>query len=118
MSSFLNVGPELLANASADLSGIGEAVREATAAALPGTTGIAPPALDEISAAVTRLFGNYGEEFQALSAQGAAFHARFAQLLGAGGNAYSLAELGNVNPLQSLMAAAGDFQAPFSPWLM
>ena len=72
MSSYLIAAPEALASASADLSGIGEAIREATAAAAPSTTGIVPPALDEVSAAITRLFGSYGQEFQALSAQSAA----------------------------------------------
>ena len=70
MSSFLNVAPEALASASADLSGIGEAIREATSAAAPSTTGILPPALDEVSAAISRLFGGYGQQFQSLSAQG------------------------------------------------
>ena len=60
MSSFLIAVPEALATASADLSGIGQAIREATAAAAPSTTGIVPAALDEVSGlAVTRLFGSY-----------------------------------------------------------
>ncbi len=54
MSSYLIAAPEALATASADLSGIGEAIREATAAAAPSTTGIAAPALDEVSAAITQ----------------------------------------------------------------
>jgi len=89
MSSYLIAAPEVLAAASADLSGIGEAIREASAAAPPSTTGMVPAALNEVSAVITRLFGSYGREFQALSAQSAAFHAQFVQLLHSGGSAYA-----------------------------
>src|SRR5215813_9983361 len=116
MSSFLFAVPEVLANASADLSGIGEAIREATSLAGPSTTGIVPPALDEVSAAITRVFGSYGAQFQSLSAQGAQFHSRFTQLLASGGHQYSLAELANSNPLQSLLGSGAQATAPFSPW--
>ena len=92
MSSFLIAAPEALASASADLSGIGEAIRDATSAAAPSTTGIVPAALDEVSAAISRLFGGYGQEFQSLSAQSALFHSRFVQLLSSGGSAYAGAE--------------------------
>jgi PE family len=61
MSSFLIAAPEALATASADLSGIGAAIREATGVAAPSTTGIVPAAADEVSAAVARLFGGYGQ---------------------------------------------------------
>ena len=92
MSSYLIAAPEALATASTDLSAIGETIREATAVAAPSTTAIAPAAFDEVSAAITQLFGSYGQEFQALSAQSAAFHAQFVQLLSSGGSAYAAAE--------------------------
>ena len=38
MSSYLIAAPEALATASADLSGIGQAIKEATSAAAPSTT--------------------------------------------------------------------------------
>ena len=104
MSSYLIAAPEALASASADLSGIGEAIREATSAAAPSTTGIVPAALDEVSAAITWLFGSYGQQFQALSAQSAAFHSQFVQLLSSGGNAYAAAEAANASPLQATAA--------------
>ncbi len=47
---------------------------------------------DEISAAVSKLFGSYGQEFQALSAQAGLFHSSFVQALTSGGNVYSLGE--------------------------
>src|SRR5580693_5509135 len=118
MSSFLNIAPEALAGASADLSGIGEAIREATSAAAPSTTGIMPPALDEVSAAVTRLFGSYGQQFQSLSAQSGLFHSQFVQLLSSGGHAYLGAEAANVSPLSGLLGQAqGSGVAAFSPVL-
>ena len=49
MSSFLIAAPEAVAAASADLSGIGEALKDATAAAGSSTTQLVPAAADEIS---------------------------------------------------------------------
>ena len=106
MSSFLNIAPEALAGASSDLSGIGEAIRDATSAAAPSTTGIVPPALDEVSAAITRLFGSYGQQFQSLSAQGSLFHGQFVQLLSSARGAYSGAEAANASPLSGLLGQA------------
>jgi len=67
MSSYLIAAPEALATASADLSGIGETVRQATAAAAPSTTGIAAAAADEVSAQIAALFGMHAQQYQALS---------------------------------------------------
>jgi PE family len=106
MSSFLNIAPEALASASSDLGGIGEAIREATAAAAPSTTGIAPAALDEVSAAIARLFGGYGQQFQSLSAQSGLFHGQFVQLLSSGGSAYAGAEAANASPLSGLLGGS------------
>ena len=107
MSSELNASPEGLASASAGLNGVGDAITDATSAAAPSTTSIAPAAADEVSAAVTRLFARYGEGFQLLSAQTAAFHARFVQLLFSGGTAYAAAEAANADPLWGATGAGG-----------
>ena len=72
--SFVIAGPEALAAASADLGGIGTAIREATATAAYSTTNVLPAAADEVSAAISALFGTYGQEYQALSAQAELFH--------------------------------------------
>src|ERR1700753_335353 len=95
MSSFVSAAPDVLASASADLSKIGEALKQATSLAGPSAAAIAPLAGDEVSAAVTALFGSYGEEFQALSAQSSSFHAEFASLLQSGANSYSAVETAN-----------------------
>ena len=114
MSSFLIAAPEALASASADLSGIGEAIREATSAAAPSTTSVVAAAQDEISAAISKLFGSYGQEFQALSAQSGLFHSQFVQLLSSGGSAYVGAEAANASPLATVMQDAQAL-AVFSP---
>src|SRR6516165_8245745 len=106
MSSFLNVAPEALATASADLSGIGETIRSATAVAAPSTTGIAALALDEVSAAITKLFGSYGLEFQAVSAQAGLFHLNFVQALSSGQGLYSFAEAVNAAAVAAGVAPA------------
>ncbi|WP_262491129.1 PE family protein [Mycobacterium simiae] len=66
MSSSVFAAPEVLTAAAGDFSGVGEALRTATAAAAPWTMGIAPLGGDEVSAAVMRLFGAYAKDFQAL----------------------------------------------------
>jgi hypothetical protein len=107
MSSRLNAAQGALASASADVNGIGEAIREATTAAAEPTTSIVPAAADEVSAAITRLFGTYGQEFQSLTAQSAAFHARFVQSLSSGGAAYATAEAANADPFHGANAVDG-----------
>ncbi len=98
MSSHLNAEQGALSAASADVSGIDEAIRDATSAAAESTTSIVPAGADEVSAAITRLFGTYGREFQSLTAQSAAFRARFMQSLSAGEAAYAAAEAANADP--------------------
>ncbi|WP_172835061.1 PE family protein, partial [Mycobacterium gordonae] len=101
MSTYLIAAPEALAAASADVSGIGEAIRKATASWAPSTTGIAAAAADEVSAAIARLFGNYAQGFVALDAQAAAFEQQLAAALSAGAGAYASAEAVNLSALQS-----------------
>src|SRR5947209_8375906 len=92
MSTFLIAAPEALAAAKADLSGIAEAIREATASSAPATTGIAAAAGDEVSGAIARLFGGYAQEYLALGAQAVVFQQQFAQALSGGAGAYAAAE--------------------------
>ena len=101
MSSFLIAAPEALAAASADLSGIGEAIRAARASAAPATTVIAPAAADEVSAAITRLLGDYAADFQALSARTATFHVGFVQTLLHSASAFAGTEAANGSSLQT-----------------
>jgi hypothetical protein len=52
MPSSVNAAPEAVAAASADLTGIEQAIRETSAAGA-----------DEVSAAIAHLFGDFAEEF-------------------------------------------------------
>jgi hypothetical protein len=94
--SLLNVVPDIVATASANLENLGSALRSANATAASQTTAIAAPAADEVSVAVTALLGTHAEEFQALSAQAAAFHQNFVARLTAGVGQYVSAEAANV----------------------
>jgi hypothetical protein len=48
------------------------------------------------------LFGAHGRAYQSLSAQAAAFHQQFEQLMSGGAAQYAAAEAANANPLQTL----------------
>jgi hypothetical protein len=100
--SLLVVTPELMVSAAADLKGIGSALDAAHAAAAVPTTGLAAATADEVSAAVAALFGGFGQEFQALSAQAGAFHQQFVQALSLGAGSYQAAEAASVSPLQTV----------------
>ena len=104
--SFVVTAPEMVTAAAENLAGIGSTLGEATAAAAAPTTGIATAAADEISVAISQLFGTYGHEFQAISAQAAAFHSEFVSLLNGGAAAYLGAELANAQALPAQAAAA------------
>ena len=86
--SLLSIAPDFVAGASNNLQDLGSALRSANAAAAAQTTSIAAPAADEVSAAITELFGAHAQGFQALSAKAAAFHDDFVNLLKGGAAQY------------------------------
>src|SRR5690242_902502 len=98
MPAFVQIFPEVVSKASSDIAGIGSAIRSANAAAAGSTTSVLAAAQDEVSAAISSLFGNYAQEFQALSAQATSFHDQFVQSLSAGAGMYSAAEAANADP--------------------
>lgn len=106
MPSQLTVVPEALATASGELTGIGEALRGAAAAAVPATTGVLAAASDEVSAASARLFGGYASAFQTLTAQATAFHDEFVRVLSGAGTTYAAAEVANTTAAASTTATA------------
>jgi hypothetical protein len=93
--SFVIATPDLVQSAAQDLAGIRSSLAEAAATAAAPTTGIATAAQDEVSVAIASLFGNFGQEFQAVSAQAQAFHQQFVSLMNAGAGAYASAEAAN-----------------------
>ena len=101
--SFVVTAPETVTAAAENLAGVRSSLSEATAVAAAPTTGVATAAADEVSVAISRLFGAYGQEFQALSAQAAAFHDEFVSLLNGGAAAYLSTEIANAE--QSLLTA-------------
>jgi hypothetical protein len=101
--SFVVTEPEMVTAAAENLAGIRSSLGEATAAAAAPTTGVTAAAADEVSTAISQLFGTYGREFQAASAQAAAFHDEFVSLLNGGAAAYLSTEIANAE--QSLLNA-------------
>ena len=83
--SYLMADPGMLMAAAGDLAGIGSALSEANTAAAAPTTGVLAAGADEVSSAVTALFSSHAQTFQALSAEAAAFHQRFVELLTSAG---------------------------------
>lgn len=93
--SFVVAAPEMIQTAAQDLAGIRSVLAEAMTTVAAPTTGVVPAAGDEVSAAVAATFGNFGKEFQSLSAQAQAFHAEFVTVINAGAGAYLSAEIAN-----------------------
>jgi PE family len=93
--SGLSITPDGMAGASGELADLGAVLRGASTAAASQTTAIVAPAADEVSAAVTSLFGTHAQEFQAVSARAAAFHDNFVNLLNGSAAQYFGTELAN-----------------------
>jgi hypothetical protein len=100
--SFLVTAPQVLADATSDLAGLGSTISTANAAAAAPTTALVPAAGDEVSAEIARLFSAHAQGYQQLSAQVAAFHERFVQSLIASANTYAASE---ANAVQTLLNA-------------
>ncbi len=60
--SFVITEPELVTGAAEQLAGVGSNLGEATAAAAGPTTAVAAPASDEVSIAISEVFGRVGRE--------------------------------------------------------
>lgn len=110
--SYVFAAPELVESAAQDLAGIGSALGQATAAAAGPTSSVLAAGADEVSAAISQLFGTHGQEFQAVSAQATAFHDEFVGLLRAGAGAYASAEATGAQTLLGQVAAP--YQALFA----
>jgi hypothetical protein len=100
--SMMTASPQTMAAAAGDLAGLRSAINAAGAAALAPTTQVQAAAADEISLALSALFAEHGQAYQALSAQASAFHEQFVQALNGAGFSYAGTEAANVSPLQTL----------------
>ncbi|OBI92216.1 PE domain-containing protein [Mycobacterium sp. 1245805.9] len=106
--SFLVATPEMVSAAAASLAKIGTTLGEATSAAAGSTTSVVAAGADDVSAAISRLFGLYGQRFQALIAQAATFNNEFSNLLNDGAAAYLGTEIANAANAIGAPAAATD----------
>ncbi len=104
--SFVVAAPEMVQTAAQDLAGIRSALVEALSTVATPTTGVMPAAADGVSAAIAATFGDFGQEFQALSAQAQAFHAEFVGLMNAGAGAYAGTEIANAEQVLAGMISA------------
>jgi hypothetical protein len=112
--NFVFVWTNVLDAAARDVAGIRSALSEASMAAT-STTQLLPAGTDEVSVAIAKLFGTYGQQFQALSLAAGQFHSSFVQALSSGGIRYAAAEAAAT----AQMAAITDVgAAPFSPFLL
>ncbi|MHC1412501.1 PE family protein [Mycobacterium avium] len=106
--SFVQATPEFVAAAATDLARIGSTISSANTAALGPTSGVLAPGADEVSASIAALFDAHSQVYQALSAQAAAFHSQFVQLMNGGALQYAVTEAANTTPLQSAAGPGGD----------
>jgi len=104
--SVLNVVPELVASAASDLANVGSSLSEAYGAAAAPTTGVLPPASDEVSAAITSLFSSFAKDAQALGAQAASFHDQFVALMSRASEQYAGAEAANASQMTPTQLAS------------
>lgn len=92
---FVTTQPEVLEDAAATLSGIGDAMVARNSAAAAPTTGLAPPASDLVSAMTAAQFGQHGATYQQIAAQAALVHEQLVAALRSGAGAYALTEAAN-----------------------
>ncbi|WP_142283639.1 PE family protein, partial [Mycobacterium gordonae] len=93
--TYVVVGPQRVRVAAGDLARLGSVVDAASAGVRTSTAQVLAAGADEVSAAIAALFGEYGQTYQALSAQAATFHQRFVQAVTAGASEYAAAEAAN-----------------------
>jgi hypothetical protein len=93
--TFLTTQPELLTEAAGQLHGIGVAITSQNAAIAAPTIGIVPAAADEVSAMTAALFASHAQAYQSVSAQAAAIHDMFVQMLSASAGSYATTEAAN-----------------------
>ncbi|MDP7721312.1 PE domain-containing protein [Mycobacterium sp. TY814] len=97
--SYVLAVPEMMGSAATELATIGSRLGEANAAAATSTSTVLAAASDEVSAAIADLFSAHGREFQAMSAQAAAFQSRVIVALSSSAESFISAEAVNLSAL-------------------
>jgi hypothetical protein len=93
--SFVTAAPEMLLAAAGNLQRVGSAVAAGNAAAAAPTTGVVPPAADEVSALTAAQFAAHAAMYQAVAVQAAAIHDLFVTTLGISAGSYAATEAAN-----------------------
>ena len=93
--SFVSIVPEILSTAADNLQSVGLRLQAQNTAAVAPTTGLIPPASDEVSALTAMQFTAHAHAYQAVSAQAAAIHQMFVTMLAAGADSYAATEAAN-----------------------
>lgn len=103
--SYVIATPEMMATAAFDLARIGSQVSAASAVAAMPTTEVVAAGADEVSAGIAALFSAHAQEYQALSAQAAAFHDQFVHTLTAAARWYTATEIANAAAMRVVLGA-------------
>jgi hypothetical protein len=111
--SYVTVTPELMEAAVTDLATIGSMLNAAHMTAAAPTVAVLPVAADEVSASIAQLLSGYGQQYQALAGQAAAFHEQFVRTLTGAGGAYAAAEATAASALQSVLSPISAQVQPF-----
>jgi hypothetical protein len=99
--AYLISDPQIIGAVATDVEEIGSAISAAHAAAAEPTSVLLAPAADEVSTVITKLFGTYSQDFQALATHAAAFLHEFTQTLATAGHAYANIEGANAAALRA-----------------
>ena len=92
---YVTTQPEALSATAADLAGIGAAMGAQNSAAAAPTTGVIPPAADQVSALTAAQFAVHAEMYQAVSAQAESIHQQLVATLATNALAYAATEAAN-----------------------
>lgn len=93
--SFVTTQPEALVASASTLQGIGCAVGTVSTAVAGPTTAVIPAAADEVSALTAVQFAAHGQLYQAVSAQAAAIHEMFVDVMKFSAGSYAATEAAN-----------------------
>ena len=83
-------------------------------AAVP-TVVVVPAAAYEVSASIAHLLSDYGQEYQKLAGEAAAFHEQFVQPLTGSADSYAGAEAANIAQLQPSTETANSLASAATP---
>jgi hypothetical protein len=112
--SFVTTVPQAIAAAATQLEGIGNSFTAESSAAATSTTAVAPAASDEVSTLQASTFSTYGQLYQTVSADAAAIHQQFVNMLQSSSSSYQGAESTNAVQAAANSASSGASSAASS----